>query len=181
MTSSTAAHRPTTCKASTVPSYLCCNQPFTCKVSMYNQLSARACCCSLQEQQHYGSSALALVPAEPAVRQGGAETGLVQEVAALRGLLGRVAPQIEELAGMKQQMAQLMTVLQPGTFAAFTPPAVPAKDLNAGCLFLPTVQSEDTYQGTPGVCTSHMHNAAVKSPWMACKANKHCSGLSIFS
>lgn len=39
---------------------------------------------------------------------------LEQEVTALKGLLQRVAPQLDELAGLKQQMGRLISVLQPG-------------------------------------------------------------------
>lgn len=55
---------------------------------------------------------LALLPTTS--RQGDDEAGLSQEVGALRGLLARVAPQLEELVGVKQQMSHLLSVLQPG-------------------------------------------------------------------
>ena len=61
-----------------------------------------------------GLSALALVPAQQTTGQGAEQTGLLEEVAALRGLLARVVPQLEDLAGVKQQMAQLLSVLLPG-------------------------------------------------------------------
>ncbi|KAL0021307.1 hypothetical protein WJX77_002019 [Trebouxia sp. C0004] len=48
-------------------------------------------------------------------RQGDDEAGLSQEVGALRGLLARVAPQLEELVGVKEQMSHLLSMLQPGT------------------------------------------------------------------
>lgn len=50
----------------------------------------------------------------PTIRQGDDEAGLSQEVGALRGLLARVAPQLEELVGVKQQMSHLLSALQPG-------------------------------------------------------------------
>ena len=55
---------------------------------------------------------LALLPTTSG--QGDDEAGLSQEVGALRGLLARVAPQLEELVGVKQQMSHLLSVLQPG-------------------------------------------------------------------
>ncbi len=64
-----------------------------------------------EDRGGHGTSELALVPS--AAGQGGEEAGLMQEVGALRGLLARVAPQLEELAGVKQQMAQILSVLQP--------------------------------------------------------------------
>ncbi len=55
---------------------------------------------------------LALLPTTS--RQADDEAGLSQEVGALRGLLARVAPQLEELVGVKQQISHLLSVLQPG-------------------------------------------------------------------
>ena len=57
--------------------------------------------------------ALMQIPPSTGQQQGERE-GLGQEVAALKGLLQRVAPQLEELAGLKQQMGRLMSVLQSG-------------------------------------------------------------------
>lgn len=62
--------------------------------------------------RHQDERQLALVPGP--IGQAGEEAGLQQEVGALRGLLARVAPQLEELAGVKHQMAQLLSLLQPG-------------------------------------------------------------------
>lgn len=70
-----------------------------------------SCCCSVQEQPDLEGSALALVQSQPLAGHQDAGAGLVQEVAAL---LQRVAPQLDELAGLKQQMGQLMSALQPG-------------------------------------------------------------------
>ncbi|KAL0052317.1 hypothetical protein WJX82_000133 [Trebouxia sp. C0006] len=66
---------------------------------------------SIRQQQD--DRQLALLPTT--LRQGDEEAGLSREVGALRGLLARVAPQLEELVGVKQQMCHLLSVLQPGT------------------------------------------------------------------
>ena len=100
---------------------------------MMNLLQWDTCCCSLQEQQGPEGSALALMqpppPAgqqepegsalalllpSPSPGQQGDGAGLGQEVAALKGLLQRVAPQLDELADLKQQMGRLMSALEPG-------------------------------------------------------------------
>lgn len=57
--------------------------------------------------------ALMQIPPSTGQQQGERE-GLGQEVVALKGLLQRVAPQLDELAGLKQQMGRLMSVLQSG-------------------------------------------------------------------
>ena len=64
--------------------------------------------------QDLEGSALALIPAQPSAGHPDTGAELVQEVAALKGLLQKVAPQLDELAGMKQQMTQLMSALRPG-------------------------------------------------------------------
>ena len=63
-------------------------------------------------RQQQDDRQLALLPTT--LRQGDEEAGLSREVGALRGLLARVAPQLEELVGVKQQMCHLLSVLQPG-------------------------------------------------------------------
>ena len=96
-------------------------------------LQCDTCCCSLQEEQVPEGSALALMQPPPSAGQQepegsalallqpplsagqqGSGAGLGQEVAALKGLLQSVAPQLDELAGLKQQMGHLMSLLQPG-------------------------------------------------------------------
>lgn len=52
---------------------------------------------------------------QPSAAVGPSEVALVEEVTALKALLASVAPQLQELAGMKQQMGQLLTLLQPAT------------------------------------------------------------------
>ncbi len=63
-------------------------------------------------RQQQDDRQLALLPTTS--RQGDDGAGLSQEMGALRGLLARVAPQLEELVGVKQQMSHLLSVLQPG-------------------------------------------------------------------
>ncbi len=77
--------------------------------------SACNCVCadiSVRCRHQQDDRQLALLPTTS--RQGDDEAGLSQEVGALRGLLARVAPQLEELVGVKQQMSHLLSVLQPG-------------------------------------------------------------------
>lgn len=68
----------------------------------------------MQGQQDLEGSALAVIQSQSSAGPPHVGAGLVQEVAALRGLLQRVAPHLDELAGLKQQMGQLMSALQPG-------------------------------------------------------------------
>ena len=72
------------------------------------------CCCRVQEQQGSKGSALAVMQLAPSAGQPGDRAGLGQEVAALTGLLHRFAPQLDELAGLKQQMGRLVSALQSG-------------------------------------------------------------------
>ena len=67
-------------------------------------------------RRHHNERQLALAPGP--IGQGGEEAGLYQEVGALRGLLARVAPQLEELAGVKHQMALLLSLLQPSKLSS---------------------------------------------------------------
>ena len=62
-----------------------------------------------------GPEGLALTTVAQPAAASSAEATLTAEVAALKGLLAPVAPQLQELAGMKQQMRQLLTLLQPAT------------------------------------------------------------------
>lgn len=99
-----------------------------------------------------GLSALALVPAQQTSGQGAEQTGLLEEVGALRGLLARVAPQLEDLAGVKQQMAQLVSVLLPGDCPIF--------------FYLSTlhdIYTRQVYNASPGCvcCPWLMSNATV--------------------
>ena len=70
-------------------------------------------CCRLQTQHEPESSALA------SAGQQGNTAELGQDVAALQGWLQRVAPQLDELAGLKQQMGRLISILQPGNTASW--------------------------------------------------------------
>lgn len=75
----------------------------------------------LAGRQAAGASSGALDPAQSALvplpdqAQGSSGSALEAEVAALKALLADVTPQLQELAGMKQQMGQLLSLLQHST------------------------------------------------------------------
>lgn len=66
------------------------------------------------QQSSAGPEALALMTVTQPAAPSSTEGTLPAEVAALKGLLAHVTPQLQELTGMKQQMGQLLTLLQPG-------------------------------------------------------------------
>ena len=84
------------------------------------RLGCQLGCCTLCREAAQtgpaGSEPLAIVPVgQPSAAPSPSEVALVEEVIALKALLASVAPQLQELAGMKQQMGQLLTLLQPAT------------------------------------------------------------------
>lgn len=72
--------------------------------------------CRQAAQASAGASPLALVAVtDTNTAQSSSEAALAEEVAGLKASLATVAPQLHELAGMKQQMGQLLTLLQAST------------------------------------------------------------------
>lgn len=67
------------------------------------------------QQSLASSQALVMVPVTGATAaQSSTEAALADELAGLKALLASVAPQLQELVGIKQQMGQLLSLLQPG-------------------------------------------------------------------